>query len=431
MLTRTVLAVAAGAAVLALGGVTAPAALAARTVPPHRATPPGAVMAPGLVVAAGRAGQAGPAGPGVSRAAGRQLVTELRQAWRITKGKGVTVAVVGGTVDRTASGLAGRVVTGPRYGRLSAGQVTDGTLFASAVAGGGPDRRNPAGTLGLAPQARILSLGVQATARTPAWLADVGRAIRYAVAHGAGIIYVEQVSYSDSASLATAVGYALAKNVVVVSAEYGPARLAADPEYPASLPGVIAAGSVTLPGLARPPSRYPSPANGSILVTAPGNVLDASGPAGTHYPVYNFFAAGAWLTATAALIESAHPHLPPSLVARAIAGSAMDRPAGGYSPSGGFGLLDPAGALAEASRLAALRTAAFPAPGSVPMSASFASGAAPGAIQAVHHSAWKLTGCALLMLAGLVVLLRARRLGKRWRRRARLPTAQSHRMAHD
>ena len=109
----------------------------------------------------------------------------------------------------------------------------------------------------------------------------------------------------------------------------------------------------------------------------------------------------------------------------------MDRPTGGYSPSGGFGLLDPAGALAEASRLAALRTAASPGPGSVPMSASFASGAAPGTIQAVHHSAWKLTGCALLMLAGLVVLLRARRLGRRWRRRARLPTAQSHRMAHD
>jgi len=187
---------------------------------------------------------------------------------------------------------------------------------------------------------------------------------------------------------------------------------------------------VTLPGLARPPSRYPSPANGSILVTAPGNVLDASGPAGTHYPVYNFFAAGAWLTATAALIESAHPHLPPSLVARAIAGSASDRPAGGYSLSAGFGLLDPAGALAEASRLAALR-AAVSGPGTVPGSASFAAGAAPGAIRAVHHSAWKLAGSALLMLAGLIVLLRARRLGRRWRRRARLPTAQSPRIAHE
>jgi hypothetical protein len=197
VLIRSALAVVAGAAsVLALGGATAPAALAARTAQPDRAAPPGVAVPPrltpptGLTTAAGRAGQAGPASPapGVSRTAGGQLVTELRQAWRITKGRGVTVAVVGGTVDRTASGLTGRVVTGPGYGRLTAGQVIDGTLFASAVAGRGPDSRNPSGTLGLAPQARILSLGVQATARTPAWLADVGKAIRYAVAHGAGVI---------------------------------------------------------------------------------------------------------------------------------------------------------------------------------------------------------------------------------------------------
>ncbi len=329
----------------------------------------------------------------------------------------MTVAVIGGTVDPAAAGLAGKVTTGPRYGRVAASQVTDGTLFASAVAGGGPDPRNPFGTRGIAPQARILSVGVQATARTPAWLADVAKAIRFAAGHGAGVIYVEQVSYSDSASLAAAVAYALAKNVVVASAEYGPARLAADPEYPASLPGVITAGSVRLPGLAPPPSRYPTPANGSILVAAPGNALDASGPAGTHYPVYNFFAA--------------HPHLPPSLVARALAGSARDRPAGGYSLSQGFGLIDPAGALAEAGRLAALRTVAVPGPGMVPGAAGFAAGSAPGAVHAVHHSAWKLAGYALLMLAGLIVLLRARRLRKRWRRRARLPTAQSHRIAHE
>jgi hypothetical protein len=389
MLTRLAFAPAAGvASLVVLGGMAAPAALAARTAP------------------AGPAGR----GTGASRPAGAQLVSDLRQAWRTTKGRGVTVAVIGGTVDPAAAGLAGKVTTGPRYGHVAASQVTDGTLFASAVAGGGPDRRNPFGTLGIAPQARILSVGVQATARTPAWLADVAKAIRFAAGHGAGVIYVEQVSYSDSASLAAAVAYALAKNVVVASAEYGPARLAADPEYPASLPGVITAGSVRLPGLAPPPSRYPTPANGSILVAAPGNVLDASGPAHTHYPVYNFFAAGAWLTATAALIESAHPHLPPSQ---------------------GFGLIDPAGALAEAGRLAALRTVAVPGPGMVPGAAGFATGSAPGAVQAVHHSAWKLAGYALLMLAGLIVLLRARRLRKRWRRRARLPTAQSHRIAHE
>jgi len=409
---RALTAAAAAASLLALGGLTPPAALAARTGPAAR-TPPAAPASPR---------------PGVRHTAGARLVADLRQAWRTTRGQGVTVAVVGGTVDPAAAGLAGKVTTGPRYGHMAASQVTEGTLFASAVACGGPDPRNPFGTLGIAPRARILSIGVQATARTTAWLADVGEAIRYAAGHGAAVIYVEQVSYSDSGSLAAAVGYALAHHVVVVSAAYGPARLTADPEYPASLPGVLAAGAARLPGLAAPPARYPTPANGSILVTAPGNVLDASGPGSTHYPVYNFFAVGAWLTAAAALIESAHPHLPPSLVARALAGSARDRPAGGYSLAQGFGLIDPAGALAAAGKLAALRTSAAPGQGTVPGSASFAAGPAPGAIQAVHVSAWQLSGDAVLMLAGLIVLLRARRMRKRWRRRARLPTAQSHRI---
>jgi hypothetical protein len=42
-----------------------------------------------------------------------------------------------------------------------------------------------------------------------------------------------------------------------------------------------------------------------------------------------------------------------------------------------------------------------------------------------------MAGYVLLMLAGPIVLLRARRLGRRWRRRARLPTAQSHWIAHN
>jgi hypothetical protein len=405
MLSRGALAPAAGAASLL--------ALACLASPPAEA--------------AARGGSPG----GFGRAAGPQLVKDLRQAWRTTKGRGVTVAVVGGTVDPSATGLAGKVIRGPVYGRLAAGQATDATLFASAVAGSGPNPQNPYRGRGIAPQARILSIGVPSTAPTPAWLDDVSKAIAYAVARGAGVIYVEQVSFSDSGRLAAAVSSALAKNVVVASAEYGPAKLSADPEYPASLPGVIDAAAVSLPGLAAPPTRYPTPANGSILVTAPANVLYGSGPGGTNYPMYNFFAADAWLTATAALVKSAYPHLPPSLVGRALAASARDHPPGGYSLSTGFGLINPAGALAEAGRLSGLRTVAAPGPGLVAPSARFTGGTEPGPVQAVHHSDWKLAGYALVMLAGLIVLLRARRLRKRWRRRARLPTAQSHRIAHD
>jgi hypothetical protein len=419
MLSRAALAPAAGAvALLAVAGLTPPAAQAAMTAPVARASATAPAHGKGT-------------GSGFGRAAGAQLVKDLRQAWRTTKGHGVTVAVVGGTVAPDTAGLAGRVIRGPLYGHLAPGQATDGTLFASAVAGGGHSSQNPFGTLGMAPQARILSIGVQSTVPTATWLDDVSKAIMYAVAHGAGVIYIEQVSFSDSERLAAAVAYALAKNVVVASAEYGPAKPGADPEYPASLPGVIDAASVTLPGLAAPPARYPTPANGSILVAAPGNILHEAGPGGTSHPIYNFFAADAWLTATAALIKSAHSGLSPSLVSRALAASALDRPPGGYSLATGFGLIDPSGALAEASRLSGLRAVAAPGPGLVPRSARLAAGPEPGPIQAVHHSDWKLAGYALLMLAGMIVLLRARRLRKRWRRRARLPTAQSHRVAHN
>jgi len=64
-------------------------------------------------------------------------------------------------------------------------------------------------------------------------------------------------------------------------------------------------------------------------------------------------------------------------------------------------------------------------------SARLAPGAAPGPIQAVHHSVWQLAGYAVLMLAGLIVMFRARRMRKRWRRRARMPTAQSHRISRE
>lgn len=411
MLNRPVITtVAACATVLALTGPPAQAAQAARASQAARAAHPSGGL------------------PGTAAAT---LLKDLRQAWHTTKGRGVTVAVIGGSVDRTVAGLAGKVTSGPSYGHPGQAEATEGTLFASVVAGSGPSQQNPFHTLGLAPRARILSLGVRSSLKTPAWLTDVGKAIGYAVGHGAKVIYIEQTSYTDSAALAAAVAGAVAKGVVITSAEYGPAKLRGAPEYPASLPGVLSAASVILRGWPAPPSQLPSPANGSILVSAPGNVLAASGPAGATFPVYNFFSADAWLTATAALVKSAYPNLPAALVARAIARSARDRPAGGYSPSAGFGLINPAGAVTEAGRLTGLRGAAAPGRDVVAPSARLAPGAAPGPIRAVHHSIWPLAGYSLLILAGLIVVLRTRRLNKRWRRRARMPTAQSHRIRRD
>jgi hypothetical protein len=358
-------------------------------------------------------------GPGFGRAAAPQLILDLRAAWRTTRGRGVTVAILGGAVDPQAAGLAGKVTTGPVYGNPALVPATNGTLVASAVAGGGPNPANPSGTLGLAPGARILSVRVAtpATAKAAAstWPDNMGRAIRYAAARGAGVIYVDQLAYADSAALDAAVGYAIARNVIVVSDEYATSASSRTlREYPAGLPGVLGAATVSLPGLTPSPKRYPTPANDSILVAAPGNVMQASGPGGVPYQVYSYYAASAWLTATAALIKAAYPHLPPVLAARALAVSARHHPRGGYRPSVGFGLINPAGALREAGKLQRVPMVAVPGrnaadPGAHLLPADLPGLAPPGQSElSLARAAGKFAGGIALVILAFVVRARWR-----------------------
>lgn len=137
-----------------------------------------------------------PAGSGFGAAASGQLVRELRGAWRITRGRGVTVAIVGQGVDPAAAGFGGRVTSGPSFGNVSRDSPASGTAVASAIAGSGPSAQNPSGTIGLAPQARILSLRVPGAAGSGEWQADDAEAIRYAARHGPG-------SFSSTCSATT------------------------------------------------------------------------------------------------------------------------------------------------------------------------------------------------------------------------------------
>jgi subtilisin family serine protease len=238
-----------------------------------------ALAAPPAAGAVGaRPVNARPAGAGFGVAASGQLVREVRGAWRITRGRGVTVAIVAQGVDPAAAGFGGRVTSGPSFGNVSRDSPAAGTAVASAIAGSGPSAQNPSGTIGLAPQARILSLRVPGAAAADEWQADDSEAIRYAARHGARVIFVDLLGHDDNLPLDSAVQFAETRHAVVISDEfpYGKSRNAA--EYPGSLPGVLGAGVTVLRGWPVPPRRFASPANVSILVAAPGNVLSVSGP---------------------------------------------------------------------------------------------------------------------------------------------------------
>lgn len=359
-----------------------------------------------------------PAGARFGRSAAPRLVRDFRAAWQISKGAGVTVAVLAGGVDPTAPGLAGDVTTGPAFGNVAGDSNAAGTVFASGVAGRGPSGSNPAGTLGLAPAARILAERVPSHGRNGPFQRAYAAAIRYAAGHGANVIWVAGEAYQDTAALDRAVEYADSKNAVVISLEYAGRRAARNAStVPGSLPGVLGAASVLLPGMTAPPKFTATPANESILVAAPGDVLTVTGPQGQGYQMFNGLAAAAWLTATVALIKSVYPHLPASLVDLAIARSARDQPKGGYSKQVGFGLLNPDGALHQAAALAKLPAAAPAGASSLADTAHFGTGSAPGVIDAVHHPTSKLAGFGGAMVAGLLLLLIAAVLALRWRGR--------------
>lgn len=376
-------------------------------------------------VSAATAEPASPAsGPGIPASAGSRLIGEMARAWQITKGEGVTIAVLSTRVD-SVSGLSGKLINGPDYAPLAGAPATEGTLLASLIAGSGPTGTSAFATVGRAPGARILAERIVDYGggrkggkfqRGGTWQDIMAKAIRYAVNHGAEVIVNDETGDTDTPALDSAVAYAISRNVVVLGSDSSFDRRSPR-QYPDSLPGVINFSGTTIHGLPKPPRVFHSPVNNSILVTAPDNILFATGPGNVPYVAYGSLPPIAWVAGTVALIKSVYPHITPALVARALALSASYHPAGGYNTKIGFGLINPVGALHEASSLLKLRVTAAPGPSVVGPGTRFGS-SAPKVIDAVRHAPIKLAGFSAAVVVGLVMLVLAVLLGRRRRRPA-------------
>src|ERR1044072_8894002 len=119
---------------------------------------------------------------------------KAERAWKISKGAGVTVAVIGTGVDATHPDLRGRVAAGKDFvgggspvTRDDGDAVEQGTHAAGIIVGTGRNYRGD-GVYGLAPRARIMPLGVYRDGKPQA--AATARAIRHAASHGAHTIHV-------------------------------------------------------------------------------------------------------------------------------------------------------------------------------------------------------------------------------------------------
>jgi len=180
---------------------------------------------------------------------------QAQAAWPVTRGAGVTVAVLDTGVAyedrgpyRRASELdAARIVPGwdfvdgdahpddipPADGRRSHG--THIATIIAAAAGNG------SGGAGVAPEAKIMPVRVlepdlSGTARR------IARGLRFAADHGADVANVSIAGPAPARVLRAAIDYAGAKGVTIVAAAGNDGR--ASVSWPAAYPGVIAVGAV-------------------------------------------------------------------------------------------------------------------------------------------------------------------------------------------
>jgi type VII secretion-associated serine protease mycosin len=267
--------------------------------------------------------------------------------WHLTRGQGVTVAVLDSGVSTDHPVLRGKVATGRDFALPDfAGQcdqVGHGTIIAGIIAG-----RDGTGVpfTGIAPEATILPGRVFADnerINDPQLPDRIAAAIVWAVDTGADVINMS-FETPPSDQLREAVAYAHAADVVLVAAA---GNIQQDqvfvPAYPAAYEEVLAVAGVAQDGT----HVESSGAAGYVDIAAPGADIIGPAPRGDGYLAAGegtSFAAG-YVSGVAALVRAYRPDLSAGDVVQRLLDTA-DRPPEGRTDELGYGVVNPYRAVA-------------------------------------------------------------------------------------
>ena len=341
----------------------------------------------------------------------------VTKAWLSSRGAGVKVAVLDTGVDANQPDLAGSVTTGRDYtgsGRTAGGPFwgVHGTAVASIIAGHGHGPHHADGVMGVAPEAKILSVRVTLETKDPllanstvaAALPDaIARGIRYALRHGAQVIDLPldpaaqagATTPGGSPAERSAVAAALAKGVVLVAPSGDNGAGSDTVNYPAAYPGVISVGAFGQGFIKAPFTNHQAYAT----LTAAGNgVIAANGPTG-YAKLKSTSAASAVVAGIAALIRSQFPTLTPAQVEQALTSSTAFHHPAGQKDGSGAGTADAAAAL-----LAAATINATPTSSASPGSAGNPTPPTAPVVKVSTKSLWQAVRIPVLGLAALVLL---------------------------
>jgi type VII secretion-associated serine protease mycosin len=354
---------------VALAPLSPPAAPLAALAAPTPATPASAAPASAApttgapTTGAPTTGATVPAVIGAPNAATADLIRRrewsltalhIPQAWRWSKGAGMTVAVLDTGVDGHHPDLVGRVIQGPDYtgrGRRPGNRYwgRHGTAMASIIAGHGHGPGRTAGVVGVAPLAKILSIRVtwenddpERSDRTQVNRTRdaVAKGIRYAVDHGAQVINMSlgggKMIYDGNPIEEDAVRYALSKGAILIASAGNDGAGLNRTNFPAAYPGVTAVGAVDRN---LRPAKFTN-RHDYVSVAAPG-VDIISADAGRSYVQGTGTSPSAAIVAgIAALVRSRCPSLTPEQTKQALEQGTTHRPPGGRNTKIGAGVAD-------------------------------------------------------------------------------------------
>jgi hypothetical protein len=283
-------------------------------------------------------------------------------AWSVTRGAGVTVAVVDSGVAASNPHLAGAVAGGVNL--VPDGTDPSGTAdvygHGTAIAGQIAAREIPgSGVVGLAPEARILPVRVFAGIEDQQVQAGIGpstprlaEGIRYAADQGAQIINVSMSTTAADPALSAAVDYATSRgSLVIASSGNRDSTLAVEKDdqdgtrYPAGDAGAVGVAASDLDGVVGDASIH----GPHVSVAAPGlGILTASAAGGdciyaAEVPATSF--AAGYVSAAAALVAAAHPDETPAQWAYRLEATAVRPDPDARTDASGWGVVQPYDAI--------------------------------------------------------------------------------------
>lgn len=274
----------------------------------------------------------------------------FQQAWKITKGAGVKVAIIDTGIDSTHPDLVGAVSMGVDVSSLveysKQNPVSDfgyhGTMVASLLAGRGHDKNS--GVIGVAPEAQIISIAMRFDVDNPNTDEQIAKGVRYAVDAGAKVINLSLTRNSKDwpALWDEAFQYAFDNDVVVVAAAGNRAGGTEQVGAPATIPGVLVVAGVDKNAQV---SNQASTEGLTIGVAAPATDLVSAYPSGDYKIWSGTSGAAPIVSGLVALVRAKFPELDANNVINRVIATATKMTDEPYSTEFGYGLIDPQKAL--------------------------------------------------------------------------------------